>query len=140
MDFEVPNCWNGNPIQVNAALVYPQRSGQTISNQSLGAAGNKRPGIVDFEAPYKRPISRGGRQSVQAMMRKLMMMDQADGPPDAVLISGNTLVTPLVLQMFMGGGDHLTSGDPLGWLPAINIKKNIELLTVACKTFATPKI
>ncbi|CAH2227843.1 jg24147 [Pararge aegeria aegeria] len=25
--------------------------------------------------------------------------------------------------MFMGGGDHLPSGDPLARLPAINIKK-----------------
>ncbi|CAH2216119.1 jg2976, partial [Pararge aegeria aegeria] len=37
--------------------------------------------------------------------------------------AGNESVAPLVLQMFMSGGDHLTSGDPLARLPAINIKK-----------------
>ncbi|CAH2208247.1 jg14134, partial [Pararge aegeria aegeria] len=37
--------------------------------------------------------------------------------------AGTASLAPLVLQMFTGGGDHLTSGDPLARLPAINIKK-----------------
>ncbi|CAH2235310.1 jg5880 [Pararge aegeria aegeria] len=36
------------------------------------------------------------------------------------------MVAPLVLQMFMGGGDPLSSDDPLARLLAINIKKNSE--------------
>ncbi|CAH2266215.1 jg17801 [Pararge aegeria aegeria] len=37
--------------QVNAAMVGPQRGGQTTSNDTLGAAGNKRPRTV--ESPTK---------------------------------------------------------------------------------------
>ncbi|CAH2236078.1 jg3650 [Pararge aegeria aegeria] len=40
------------PPQVNAALVGPQRGGQTTSNESLGTAGNKRPRTVDLGTPY----------------------------------------------------------------------------------------
>ncbi|CAH2243314.1 jg2814 [Pararge aegeria aegeria] len=47
----------------------PQRGGRT--NESLGAAGNKRPGTVDFEAPYKRPMSSSGHQSLEVMMMTL---------------------------------------------------------------------
>ncbi|CAH2218242.1 jg9833 [Pararge aegeria aegeria] len=56
--------------QVNAALVGPQRGGQTTSNESLGAAGNKRPRTVDFRTPYKRPMSSSGLQSVEVKMMK----------------------------------------------------------------------
>ncbi|CAH2234646.1 jg15241 [Pararge aegeria aegeria] len=52
----------------NAALVGPQRRGRTASKESLGAAGNKRTGIVDFRALYKRPMSSSERQSVVVMM------------------------------------------------------------------------
>ncbi|CAH2244340.1 jg25292, partial [Pararge aegeria aegeria] len=41
----------------NAALVGPQRGGHTTSNESLGAAGNKRPRIMDFGAHYNRSVS-----------------------------------------------------------------------------------
>ncbi|CAH2259291.1 jg10036 [Pararge aegeria aegeria] len=67
----VPRCWNGDPAQVNAVLVGPQRGGQTTSNESLGAAGNKRPRTVDFGTLYKRPMSSSALQSVEVMM---MMM------------------------------------------------------------------
>ncbi|CAH2248666.1 jg7853 [Pararge aegeria aegeria] len=67
MDVGVSRCWNGDPTRVNAALVGPQRSGQTISIESLGAAGNKRPRIVEFGTPYKRTMSSSGRQPVDLM-------------------------------------------------------------------------
>ncbi|CAH2260423.1 jg15530 [Pararge aegeria aegeria] len=40
---KIPRCWKCDPARVNAALVGPQRGGQKKSNESLGAAGNKRP-------------------------------------------------------------------------------------------------
>ncbi|CAH2207481.1 jg23359 [Pararge aegeria aegeria] len=52
-----PRCWNGDPAQVNAVLVVPQRGGQTTSNEALGAAGNKRPKIVEFGTLYKSLVS-----------------------------------------------------------------------------------
>ncbi|CAH2268404.1 jg6273 [Pararge aegeria aegeria] len=52
----VPRCWNGDPAQVYAVLVGPQRGGQTTSNESLGAAGNKWPRTVDFGTLYKRLV------------------------------------------------------------------------------------
>ncbi|CAH2241464.1 jg15661 [Pararge aegeria aegeria] len=60
--------WNGDPAQVNAALVGPQRGGQTTSHESLEAAGNKRPRTVDCGTPYKRPMSSSGLQSVEVMI------------------------------------------------------------------------
>ncbi|CAH2225858.1 jg8595 [Pararge aegeria aegeria] len=39
---------------VDTDLVDPQQSGQTTSRESLGAAGNKRSGTVDFRTPYKK--------------------------------------------------------------------------------------
>ncbi|CAH2266801.1 jg7984 [Pararge aegeria aegeria] len=47
MDVRVPRCWSGNPAPVNAALVEPE---------SRGAAGYKRPRMVEFRTPYKRPV------------------------------------------------------------------------------------
>ncbi|CAH2220816.1 jg21829 [Pararge aegeria aegeria] len=41
-------CWNGNPTPANEDLVDPQSGGQTTSNESRGAAGYKRPRIVEF--------------------------------------------------------------------------------------------
>ncbi|CAH2211249.1 jg26730 [Pararge aegeria aegeria] len=64
----VPRCWNGDPARLNAALVGSQRGGQTTSNESLGAAGNKRPRTVVFRTPNKRPMSSSGLQSVEVMM------------------------------------------------------------------------
>ncbi|CAH2239124.1 jg10409 [Pararge aegeria aegeria] len=58
-------CWNGDPAQVNAALVGPQKGGQTTSNESLGSEGNKRPRTVDFVTPYKRTMPSSGLQSVE---------------------------------------------------------------------------
>ncbi|CAH2227155.1 jg24668, partial [Pararge aegeria aegeria] len=46
-----PKVWRGDPAPVNAALVEPQPGGQTISNKSRGAAGNKWPRFVEFETP-----------------------------------------------------------------------------------------
>ncbi|CAH2207399.1 jg422 [Pararge aegeria aegeria] len=60
--------WNGDSAQVNAALVGPQRGGQTTLNESPGAAGNKRPRTVDFGTPYKRPMSSSELQSVEVMI------------------------------------------------------------------------
>ncbi|CAH2269549.1 jg19094 [Pararge aegeria aegeria] len=50
------------PAPWNAALVGPQRGGQTTSNEPLGAAGSKRPRTVDFGTPYKKPMSSRGLQ------------------------------------------------------------------------------
>ncbi|CAH2269026.1 jg16050 [Pararge aegeria aegeria] len=61
-------CWNGDPAQVNAVFVGPQRGGQTTSSESLGAAGNKRPRTVDFGTLYERPMSGSGLQLVEIMM------------------------------------------------------------------------
>ena len=44
------------------------------------------------------------------------------------LKGGNALVTPLVLQVSMGGGDRLPSGDPSARLPSYRIKKNQIML------------
>ncbi|CAH2207505.1 jg21015, partial [Pararge aegeria aegeria] len=50
--------WNGDPASVNAASVCPQRDGRTTSDDELlETARNKRPKIVDFQTPYKRPMS-----------------------------------------------------------------------------------
>ncbi|CAH2269379.1 jg23284 [Pararge aegeria aegeria] len=54
--------------KVNAALVDPQRGGQTTSIEALGAAGSKRPRTMAF-ASHKKASS--GLQSVEVMM---MMM------------------------------------------------------------------
>ncbi|CAH2243578.1 jg12888 [Pararge aegeria aegeria] len=64
----VLRCWNGDPAQVNAAFVRPQRYEPTTSNESLGAAGNNPRYCVDFGTPYKRPMSSSGLQSVEVMM------------------------------------------------------------------------
>ncbi|CAH2227376.1 jg300 [Pararge aegeria aegeria] len=70
MDVGVPRCWNGDPAQVNAVLVRPQRGGQTTSNEALGAAGNKRPRTVDFGTLYKRTVPSCGLQWFEVMMIK----------------------------------------------------------------------
>ncbi|CAH2207530.1 jg23329 [Pararge aegeria aegeria] len=77
LNFEVPRCWNGDPVKVKPALVGPQRGGLTTSNESLEAAGNKRPRPVDFGTTYKRPMSSSGLQSstdCDEMMMMMMMM------------------------------------------------------------------
>ncbi|CAH2247272.1 jg15459 [Pararge aegeria aegeria] len=72
MDVGVPRCSNGDPAQVNAVLVGPQQGGQMTSNESMGAAGNKRPRTVDFGTLYKRPMSSSGLQSVEVMMMMIL--------------------------------------------------------------------
>ncbi|CAH2258749.1 jg5418 [Pararge aegeria aegeria] len=67
-------CWNGNPAPVTIAVVGPQRGGQTTSSESLGAAGNKRPKMVDFETPYRRPISSSGRQAVEVIKMVMILV------------------------------------------------------------------
>ncbi|CAH2213348.1 jg23155 [Pararge aegeria aegeria] len=56
MDVGVPRCWNGSPELVSAALVGPQRGGQTTLSASQVAAGSKRLRTVELGIPYKRPI------------------------------------------------------------------------------------
>ncbi|CAH2210993.1 jg14925 [Pararge aegeria aegeria] len=68
MDVGVPRCWNGSPALVSAALVNPQRGGQTTLSASQEAAGSKRHRTVEFGTPYKRPMSISGRLSVDMMM------------------------------------------------------------------------
>ncbi|CAH2235770.1 jg7628 [Pararge aegeria aegeria] len=46
-----PRCWNGSPELVSAALVDPQRDGQTILSASQVAAGSKRHRTVEFGTP-----------------------------------------------------------------------------------------
>uniref|UniRef100_A0A2H1WSM1 SFRICE_026569 n=1 Tax=Spodoptera frugiperda TaxID=7108 RepID=A0A2H1WSM1_SPOFR len=43
----------------------------------------------------------------------------------AHLMAGNALITPLLFQASMGGGDCLPSGDPSASLPAYTKKKNL---------------
>ncbi|CAH2268539.1 jg2227 [Pararge aegeria aegeria] len=63
MDVGVPRCWNGSPVLVSAALVEPQRGGQTTLSASQVAVGSKR---------LKRPMSSSGRLSVDVMMMMMM--------------------------------------------------------------------
>ncbi|CAH2218077.1 jg22249 [Pararge aegeria aegeria] len=58
---------NGSPVLVSAALVDPQRGGQTTLSASQVAAGSKRLRIVELGTPYKRPMSSSGRLSVDVM-------------------------------------------------------------------------
>ncbi|CAH2232104.1 jg4778 [Pararge aegeria aegeria] len=64
MDVGVTRCWNGSPVLVSAALVDPQRGGQTTLSASQVAVGSKRLRIVELGTPYKRPMSSSGRLSV----------------------------------------------------------------------------
>ncbi|CAH2217573.1 jg16807, partial [Pararge aegeria aegeria] len=68
----LPGCWNGSPELVSAALVDPQRGGQTTLSASQVAAGSKRLRTVEFGTPYKRPMSSSGRLS-------FYMIDDDDG-------------------------------------------------------------
>ncbi|CAH2269950.1 jg24544 [Pararge aegeria aegeria] len=58
----------------SAALVDPQRGGQTTLSASQVAAGSKRHRTVEFGTHYKRPISSSGRLSVDMMIMMMMMM------------------------------------------------------------------
>ncbi|CAH2267845.1 jg12922 [Pararge aegeria aegeria] len=64
----VPRCWNGSPALVSAALVDPQRNGQTTLSASQVAAGSKRHKTVELGTPHKRPMSSSGRLSVYMMI------------------------------------------------------------------------
>ncbi|CAH2236328.1 jg10710 [Pararge aegeria aegeria] len=68
MDVGVPMCWTGSPELVSAALVGPQRGGQTTLSASQVAAGSKRLRTVELGTPYRRPMSSSGRLSVDVMM------------------------------------------------------------------------
>ncbi|CAH2240458.1 jg7150 [Pararge aegeria aegeria] len=57
MDVGVPRCWNGSPELVRAALVGPQRGGQTTLSASQVAAGSKRLRTVELGTPYKRRLA-----------------------------------------------------------------------------------
>ena len=43
-------------------------------------------------------------------------------------------MTPLVLQVFMGGGDRLPSGDPSARLPSYIIKKKKNNIVIRDRT------
>ncbi|CAH2229238.1 jg6745 [Pararge aegeria aegeria] len=58
------------PVLVSAALVDPQRGGQTTLSASQVAVGSKRLRIVELGTPYKRPMSSSGRLSVYVMIVK----------------------------------------------------------------------
>ncbi|CAH2240269.1 jg2281 [Pararge aegeria aegeria] len=68
MDVGVPRYWNGSPALVSAALVEPQRGGQTTLSASQAATGSKRHRTVKFGTPYKRLMSSSGHLSVDKMM------------------------------------------------------------------------
>ncbi|CAH2215592.1 jg9569 [Pararge aegeria aegeria] len=72
MDVGVPRCWNGSPVLVSAALVDPQRGGQTTLSASQVAVGSKQLRIVELGTPYKRPMSSSGRLSVDVMIAGLL--------------------------------------------------------------------
>ncbi|CAH2220043.1 jg15129 [Pararge aegeria aegeria] len=55
-------------VQVSAALVDPQRGGQTTLSASQVADGSKRHRNVEFGTPYKRPMASSGRLSVDMMV------------------------------------------------------------------------
>ncbi|CAH2264892.1 jg5712 [Pararge aegeria aegeria] len=60
MDVGVPRCWNGDPAQVNAALVAPNevdRRHQTSRWVPLEASG---PGSWNLELPKKASMSSSG--------------------------------------------------------------------------------
>ncbi|CAH2233236.1 jg20124 [Pararge aegeria aegeria] len=96
LEFVLPNvknvhsltsaCWNGSPVLVSAALVDPQRGGQTTLSASQVAVGSKRLRIVELGTPYKRPMSSSGRLSVDVMM---MMMNVKKNYKN-ILINGET--------------------------------------------------
>ncbi|CAH2243302.1 jg26012 [Pararge aegeria aegeria] len=62
MDVGVPSCWNGSTALVSAALVDPQRGGQTT------LSGSKQHKTVEVGTPYKRPMSSSGRLTVGMTM------------------------------------------------------------------------
>ncbi|CAH2264578.1 jg21296 [Pararge aegeria aegeria] len=64
----IDKCWNGSPVLVSAALVDPQRGGQTTLSASQVAVGSKQLRIVELGTPYERPMSSSGRLSVDVMM------------------------------------------------------------------------
>ncbi|CAH2258214.1 jg19918 [Pararge aegeria aegeria] len=78
MDVGVPGCWNGSSELVSAALVDPQRGGQTTLSASQVAAGSKRHRTVEFGTPYKRPMSNSGLLSVDMMIAKAKMFYSHD--------------------------------------------------------------
>ncbi|CAH2241351.1 jg15551 [Pararge aegeria aegeria] len=78
MDFGVPRCWNDSPELVSAALVDPQRGGQTTLSVSQVAAGSKRLRTVELGSPYKRPMSSSGRLSVDMMMMMMMFISATE--------------------------------------------------------------
>ncbi|CAH2237914.1 jg18717 [Pararge aegeria aegeria] len=53
----IPKYWNGSPTLVSAALVDPQRGGQTTLSASQVAAGSQQHKTVELETPYKKAMS-----------------------------------------------------------------------------------
>ncbi|CAH2233965.1 jg20047 [Pararge aegeria aegeria] len=77
MDVGVPRCWNGSPELVSAALVGPQRGGETTLSASQVAAGSKRLRTVELGTPYKRPMPSSGLSVDVMMMMMLCPYDEA---------------------------------------------------------------
>ncbi|CAH2232069.1 jg9417 [Pararge aegeria aegeria] len=84
------DCWGSranelgiSPELVSAALVGPQRGGQTTLSASQVAAGSKRLRTVELGTPYKRPMSSSGRLSVDVM---LMMMNSKSSKKKQTLL------------------------------------------------------
>ncbi|CAH2254748.1 jg15369 [Pararge aegeria aegeria] len=85
MDVGVPRCWNGGPELVSAVMssvhlvgARPTRwtdditaltsSGLMTLSASQVAARSNQHRTVEFETPYKRPMSSSGRLSVDMIM------------------------------------------------------------------------
>ncbi|CAH2211402.1 jg27012, partial [Pararge aegeria aegeria] len=84
--------------------VAPKQNGSLSARGDDAPPDNHKPAPLNNNTPDKQPVSR------------TVTIDKKNS-----LKARNASVAALVLQMFMGGGDHLTSGDPLARLPAINI-------------------
>ena len=67
-----------------------------------------------------------GSHMHQMCQRKTMIFDFSHSELTNSVKVSNALMVSLVLPMFMGSGNHLTSGDPLARLPGLNIQKNWE--------------
>ncbi|CAH2262998.1 jg18699 [Pararge aegeria aegeria] len=98
-DYKCENvCWNGDPAQLNAALVGPHRGGQTTSNESLGAAGNKRPRTEDFvQKTYVHPSDAEQMTELNGAMAR----NRVGFPKNQVTAFLSTSVITLLLQFHL---------------------------------------
>ncbi|CAH2216663.1 jg8744 [Pararge aegeria aegeria] len=114
----VPRCWNGCPALVSAALVDPQRGGQTTSSASQVAAGSKRHRTVYCETPYKRPMSSSGRRLVEIMMMLLSVLSTSFRPKMKLMCCSDCKIYACSTErvsveyccLFLRGGDVRKGG------------------------------